>query len=181
MSRIGNNPLELPKGVSYTRAGTSVTVKGPKGEVVFHCPDSVEIGQEDNTVVATRRNNSKMARAAHGTVRRILENCVKGVVEPYKRSLEVVGVGYQVRLSGRQLGLKVGFANEIVLTVPDGVTVTLPSATKIEVTGCDKQKVGQFAANVRRVRPPEPYNGKGIRFDGERIQRKAGKSFSSAG
>ena len=181
MSRIGNKPLELPAGVSFARSGSDVTVKGPKGEVVFHCSTDVALDLEGAVVTVNRRSNSKGARASQGTVRRILENSVRGVVEPFKRTLEVVGVGYQIRLAGRQLGLKVGFANEVMLDIPDGVTVNLLSATKIDVLGSDKQKVGAFAARTRKVRPPEPYNGKGIRYDGERIQRKAGKSFSSAG
>ena len=181
MSRIGSNPLKLPAGVSYQKDGNRVTVKGPKGEVVLHWPRGVDLADEDGTLTVNRSDNSKQSRASHGTARRILENAVNGVVTPYKRVLEVVGVGYQTRKTATQVGLKVGFANEVMLDIPAGVQVELPSATRIEVTGCDKQVVGAFASAIRLVRPPEPYNGKGIRFDGERIQRKAGKSFASGG
>lgn len=181
MSRIGKYPLELPKGVTVTKEHRSVTVKGPKGEVRFHWPAGVDLEQEGATLTVTRESDSKPVRAAHGTARRTVENAVRGVVEPYKRILDVVGVGYQMRVAGNQLGLKVGYANEVMLDVPAGVKVELPSATRVEVTSCDKQSVGAFAAVIRRVRPPEPYNGKGIRYEGERIQRKSGKSFASAG
>lgn len=181
MSRIGKNPLKIPAGVTVEDLGREVKVTGPKGSVTFHRPQGVKLVEDDGTVTVERLSNSKADRAGHGTARRILGNAVKGVVEPYRMALEVVGVGYQVNIKNGQVALKVGFANEVFLNVPEGVSVETPSATKVVVTGCDKQRVGQLAVNIRRVRPPEPYNGKGVRYEGERIQRKAGKSFSSAG
>ena len=181
MSRIGKNPLKLPSGVTLTVSADGAVVKGPKGQVSLAVPAGVEIVQEDGTVRVERRSNSKHHRACHGMVRSILGNHVKGVVDPYSRTLEIVGVGYQANVRGRTLALKVGFANEVVLDIPDGVQVATPSAVQIVVSGCDKQTVGHFAARTRAVRPPEPYNGKGIRYANERIQKKAGKSFASAG
>jgi large subunit ribosomal protein L6 len=181
MSRIGKNPLKLPAGVTFTVNGRTAVVKGPKGEVSLEMPSGVQVVEEDGTLTVERGGNSKHDRACHGMVRSILGNNVQGVVEPYSKTLEIVGVGYQANVRGRTLALKVGFANEIVLDIPEGVDVTTPSAVQIVVAGCDKQKVGHFAARTRAVRPPEPYNGKGIRYANERIQRKAGKSFASAG
>ena len=181
MSRIGNKPIELPAGVTVHVDGRSYTVKGPKGSVQWDGPEGVDVAVEDKLLVVRRRSDSKHHRASHGLVRSVLENHVLGVVKPYERILEIHGVGYQANIRGRRLGLKVGFSNEVMVDIPEGVQVETPSATRIVVRGSDKQSVGQFAANVRRVRPPEPYNGKGIRFEGERVQRKAGKSFSSAG
>ncbi|MCP4035728.1 MAG: 50S ribosomal protein L6 [bacterium] len=181
MSRVGNSPLKLKAGVSFEANGRELTIKGPKGSVTFKAPAEVKVTQDGDTLTVERLSNSKPARAAHGLVRRVLGNNVDGVVTPYRRALEIVGVGYQVNLRGSALALKVGFANEIVVPIPEAVSVELASATKIVATSCDKHMVGQFAANVRRVRPPEPYNGKGIRYEGERIVRKAGKSFASAG
>jgi large subunit ribosomal protein L6 len=181
MSRIGKNPLKLPAGVTVAVNDGVAIVKGPKGQVSLPMPGGVQIAQEDGTLRVERRSESKHDRACHGMVRSILGAHVKGVVEPYAKTLEIVGVGYQANVRGRTLALKVGFANELVLDIPDGVEVTTPSAIQIVVSGCDKQKVGHFAARTRGVRPPEPYNGKGIRYASERIQRKAGKSFASAG
>ncbi len=182
MSRIGKNPLKLPAGVTLTVADGTAVMKGPKGEVSLEVPSGVQVlKQDDGMVTVERRSDSKHHRACHGMVRAILGNNAKGVVEPYVRTLAIVGVGYQANVRGRTLALKVGFANEIVLDIPEGVDVTTPSAIQIVMTGCDKQLVGHFAARTRGVRPPEPYNGKGIRYANERIQRKAGKSFASAG
>lgn len=181
MSRIGKNPLKLPAGVTVTVNDGLAVVKGPKGEVSLQVPAGVSVALEEGSLSVERRSGSKHDRACHGMVRSILGNHVQGVVEPYSRTLEIVGVGYQANVRGRTLALKVGYANEVVLDIPDGVDVTTPSAIQIVVSGCDKQKVGHFAARTRAVRPPEPYNGKGIRYANERIQRKAGKSFASAG
>ena len=181
MSRIGKLPLNIPKGVDLKIDGRDVSVKGPKGAVSFVLPEGVKVKVDAGVLTVERRSNSKHDRACHGMVRRILGNHVKGVVENYSKTLEIVGVGYQSAVRGRTLALKVGYANEIVLDIPAGVEVTTPSVTQIVVKGADKQKVGEFAARTRKVRPPEPYKGKGIRYLNERIQRKAGKSFASGG
>jgi large subunit ribosomal protein L6 len=181
MSRIAKKAYKLPAGVSLTVDGIVGTVKGPKGEVSFHKPPGVTVGQGDEGVTLERQSNSKQDRASHGLVRRLIENAAKGVLEPYKRTLEIVGVGYQANVKGQAIVLKVGYANEIHVPIPDGVTVEMPSATRIVVTSCCKQKAGQLAAVIRAVRPPEPYNGKGIRYENEHIVRKAGKSFASGG
>lgn len=181
MSRIGKQPLKIPSGVSVAVEGRQVTVKGPKGQVVIHHPAGVKLEKEGDQYVVARLSNSKGDRAAHGTLQRTLGNCVKGVQEPFVRTLEIVGVGFQFAVKGKALGIKAGYANEVMIDIPEGVTIQTPSTTKAVVSGCDKQKVGQTAARIRAVRPPEPYNGKGVRYDGERIQRKAGKSFASGG
>jgi large subunit ribosomal protein L6 len=181
MSRIGLKPLKLGKGVTVTSDAKAITVKGPKGTVKMTSPGHVKVVVEGDTVKVERTGETKHARACHGLVRSVLENHIAGVVTPFTRILDIQGVGYQAAKKGKQLGLKVGFSNEILLDVPEGLTIDLPSATRVVVTGCDLQQVGQFAAKVRSVRPPEPYNGKGIKYEDERIQRKAGKSFASAG
>lgn len=181
MSRIGKRPLKLPSGVTVTDASGAVVVKGPKGEVSLHKPAGVKLVEEDGTLTVERLSNSKPDRAAHGTLRRLLENAVTGVTEPFRRVLDIVGVGYQATLQGRTLGLKVGFANEIMIELPDDVQCEVPATTRVVLTSCDKESVGALAARIRKVRPPEPYNGKGIRYEGERIERKAGKSFASGG
>ena len=181
MSRVGKQPISLPSGVSVDVEGGVASVKGPKGDLRVTMPRGVRIAIEDGTVTVNRLTNSKGDRAAHGTAQRLLANAVAGVVTPFKVTLEIVGVGYTSNVRGKALALKVGYANEISVPIPDGVTVTTPSATQIVVEGADRQKVGAFAARTRKVRPPEPYNGKGIRYLNERIQKKAGKSFASGG
>jgi large subunit ribosomal protein L6 len=181
MSRIGKSPLTLPAGVTMTVSSAEAVVKGPKGEVSLALPSGVAVKVDDGVASVERKSNSKHDRSCHGMVRSILAANIEGVQKPYSVTLEIVGVGYQSSVRGRQLALKVGFANEIVLDVPEGVTVTTPSATQIQMSGCNKQVVRQLAARTRNVRPPEPYNGKGIRYLNERIVKKAGKSFASGG
>lgn len=181
MSRIGRKLLKLAPGVTLTAAGTRVTVKGPKATITMDLPEDVKVEVKGDTATVVRSGETKHTRACHGMVRSILENHIEGVVRPFTRTLDIQGVGSQAAMKGKKLGLKVGFSNEIVLDVPVGLQLDLPSATRIIVTGADKQLVGEFAARVRRVRPPEPYNGKGIRYENERVERKAGKAFSSAG
>jgi large subunit ribosomal protein L6 len=181
MSRIGKSPLSLPAGVTLAVADGKVVTKGPEGEVSFTLPPGVTINLEEGSATVERRSNSKHDRSCHGMVRSILAANIAGVQKPYSVTLEIVGVGYQSSVRGQQLALKVGFANEIMLDIPAGVTVTTPSVTQIQMSGCDKQSVHQMAARTRKVRPPEPYNGKGIRYLNERIVKKAGKSFASGG
>ena len=188
MSRIGKTPVAVPAGVKVAAAGGRLKVTGPKGAVETFFPGVLSLAEDPGgkAVRLGRRDDSKPCKALHGTFRRLLENMVNGVVKPYERELDIVGVGYQAKLQQnaklkrQELRLQVGYANAVDLPVPAGLTVECPSATVVKVSGADKALVGQFAANVRAVRPPEPYNGKGIKYRDERIQRKQGKSFVSA-
>jgi large subunit ribosomal protein L6 len=170
-------PIDLPSGVDVSIAGTQVTVKGKLGTLVQELPPGIEAVKEENRLVVKRSGEDKRTRAFHGLARALLANHVKGVSEGYKKELEIHGVSYQATVAGQLISLKLGYANEINLKIPAGVEVTCPNPTHIVVAGPDKQKVGQFAAEIRAARKPEPYKGKGIRQRGERIQRKQGKSF----
>lgn len=181
MSRIGKKPLKLGSGVTVTPSAGSVTVKGPKGSITMALPAGITVQVKDGVVSVLRASDEKQHRASHGTARSILENHIQGVVTPFQKSLEIQGVGFQASKKGAKLALKVGYANEILMDVPAGLQVDLPSATMVVVSGCDRQAVGEFAARVRKTRPPEPYNGKGVRYVGEHVERKAGKSFASTG
>lgn len=183
MSRIGRSPVKVPSGVEVTIGQAQITVKGKAGELTlpFHPRMQVVHDTESNQLRVQRPDDSRENRALHGLTRSLIDNMVTGVQEPFVKRLEVVGVGYQASLAGGELSLQVGFANTVKLPIPEGVTCEVPAATSIIVKSCDKQKCGQFAANVRRVRPPEPYKGKGIRYQGEHIRRKAGKAFASGG
>lgn len=181
MSRIGNKPLKVASGVTVTPTADAVTVKGPKGSLGLRLPAGISVQVKDGLLTVRRGADDKQSRANHGTIRSILENHLQGVVTPFSKSLEIQGVGFQGAMKGKKLSLKVGYANEILLDVPAGLEVTTPSTTMIVVAGSDRQLVGEFAARVRKVRPPEPYNGKGIRYVGEHVERKAGKTFTSTG
>jgi len=170
-------PIEVPSGVDISIAGAQVTVKGKMGTLVQEMPPGIEAVREENRLVVKRTGNDKRTRAFHGLARALLFNHVKGVHEGYRKELEIHGVSYQASVAGQKITLKLGYANEITLKIPAGVDVTCPNPTHVVVAGPDKQKVGQFAAEVRSARKPEPYKGKGIRHRGERIQRKQGKSF----
>jgi large subunit ribosomal protein L6 len=177
MSRIGKKPIELPSGVDVTIAGDKVTIKGKKGTLEQRLPPGISAMREENRLVVTRSGDDKRARSFHGLARSLLNNHVKGVSEGYQKDLEVHGVSYQAVVSGQTLTLKLGFANDVKVKIPAGVQVECPNPTLIIVRGADRQKVGQFAAEVRASRKPEPYKGKGVRYRGEHIQRKQGKSF----
>ncbi|MHC4818490.1 MAG: 50S ribosomal protein L6 [Planctomycetota bacterium] len=177
MSRIGLMPIDVPSGVDISIAGAQVTVKGKLGTLVQDLLPGIEAAREENRLLVKRTAEDKRTRAFHGLMRALLANHVKGVHEGYRKELEIHGVSYQANVAGDKITLKLGFANEITLKIPAGVDVTCPNPTHIVVAGPDKQKVGQFAAEVRAARKPEPYKGKGIRHRGERIQRKQGKSF----
>jgi len=188
MSRIGKTPVAVPQGTKVEARGGRLVVTGPKGSVESFFPAELSLAADEGgkAVRLGRKDDSKGCKALHGTCRRLLENAVNGVNRPFERQLDIVGVGYQAKLQQnaalkrQELRLQVGFANPVDLPVPKGLTVECPSPTMVKVTGADKALVGQFAANVRAVRPPEPYNGKGIKYRDERIQRKQGKSFVSA-
>ncbi|WP_339735488.1 50S ribosomal protein L6 [uncultured Gimesia sp.] len=181
MSRIGKKPIPVPSGVEVKIDGGSISIKGKHGELSFTCHPSmkVELDSETNVINVIRPDDDRQSRALHGLTRALIANMVQGVETPFVKKLEIQGVGYQATLNGQKLSLQVGFANTIVLDVPKGVTCDLPSSTNIVVTSTDKHAVGQFAANIRSVRPPEPYKGKGIRYEGEYVRRKAGKAFAS--
>ena len=177
MSRIGKLPITAPEGVEITLDGLHVTVKGPKGELSQTMPEGVEIGRdEDDNVVVTRLGDDREHRSLHGLVRSLIWNMVEGVSAGYEKRLELVGVGYRAQQKGSDLEIQVGYSHPINVEAPDGITLQAPTQTEIIVTGIDKQLVGQVAANIRRLRPPEPYKGKGIKYAGEVIRRKAGKA-----
>ncbi|MBK95784.1 MAG: 50S ribosomal protein L6 [Planctomycetaceae bacterium] len=178
MSRIGNKPVEILSGVTVSVANGVVSVEGPEGKLSFEPrPEvSVEVNSENNTVVVSRANDQRESRAFHGLTRSLINNMVIGVKEGYEKRLEIVGVGYNGQIQGDTLKLRVGFANELQKKIPVGLDVSCPDNTHIVVKGPDKQKVGQFAAEVRALRKPEPYKGKGIRYEGEYVKIKPGKA-----
>ena len=182
MSRIGRQPVSLPKGVTVTTAARTVTVKGPKGELAIEHRPEVEVSVDGGQVLIgnLRPARDAAARAYHGLTRALIRNMVIGVSEGYTKRLEIEGVGYQAKKAGTQIVLALGFANEVKVDVPPGVDAEVATPTVINIRGCDKQAVGQLAARIRKLRPPEPYKGKGIRYAGEIIRRKAGKAFGSA-
>tara|TARA_Y100001934_G_C12193255_1_gene697491 strand:+ start:32 stop:574 length:543 start_codon:yes stop_codon:yes gene_type:complete len=178
MSRIGRKPVEILAGVTVSVAGGTVSVEGPEGKLSFeHRPEvTVEVNSDDNTVVVGRVNDQRESRAFHGLTRALINNMIIGVKEGYEKRLEIVGVGYNGQIQGDTLKLRVGFANELQKKIPMGLDVSCPDNTHIVVKGPDKQKVGQFAAEVRALRKPEPYKGKGIRYEGEHVKIKPGKA-----
>jgi large subunit ribosomal protein L6 len=176
MSRVGNNPISLPSGVDVKVDGSEVTVKGPKGELKRRFHEKVSISVEDGVATVSRHDESRQSKALHGLSRALLANMVTGVSEGFRRELEIQGVGYRAQLKGNQLELQVGFSHSVTIDAPSGITFEVPEPTKVSVSGIDKEMVGQVAADVRKVRPPEPYKGKGIRYVGEYVRRKAGKA-----
>jgi large subunit ribosomal protein L6 len=182
MSRIGKKPVPVGKA-KVTVSDRHVQVEGPKGKLQLdvHPVITVKLDNDKKELVVTRPDDEKQSKALHGLTRALLANMVEGVTNGYKRSLEIQGVGYKAEMKGKNLVLSVGYANQISLPVPPTVTVQLEGATKIHVTSADKQAVGQFAAQVRKVRKPEPYKGKGIRYEGEKVKIKPGKAFAGAG
>jgi large subunit ribosomal protein L6 len=178
MSRIGKKPVTIPDGVAIDVTGSAVKVKGPKGELTFSRPPGITIEYDKGAkeIRVARPNDQRQNRALHGMTRAMINNMVSGVQKPFEKKLEIQGVGYNAALAGTNLRLQVGFANTIILPVPKGVTCTVTDPTHITVSGPDRHAVGQFAADIRRVRPPEPYKGKGIRYEGEQVRRKAGKA-----
>jgi large subunit ribosomal protein L6 len=181
MSRIGKAPVTLPKGVEVQVVGQSLTCKGPKGSLSLAMMDGISASVAGTNVVFARSEDTKILRAMHGTTRAMLSNMVEGVTQGFSKKLEIVGVGYKAVLQGKKLALNVGFANTIEVVIPDGVQIKLSDPTHVEVTGLDKQLVGQVAANIRAARKPEPYKGKGVRYSDEVVRRKAGKATAAAG
>ncbi len=176
MSRVGKMPVAIPSGVDLTVDGRSVTVKGPKGELARQFHERVVIAVDDGEATVTRQDDSRESKALHGLSRALLANMVEGVSAGYRKELEIVGVGYRAALKGRDLEMQLGFSHPVSYSAPEGITFEVPEQTKIIVSGIDKELVGQVAANIRKIRPPEPYKGKGIRYSGEYVRRKAGKA-----
>jgi len=177
MSRIGKTPVAVPNGVEVTVAGGSVTVKGPKGTLSRVIPGEIEITQEDGSLTFVRPNDERRNKALHGLTRSLVNNMVIGVTDGFKKELEIVGVGYRAEAQGQNaLRLNLGFSHPVNVAAPEGITFEVPVPTQVVVTGIDKEVVGQVAANIRSIRKPEPYKGKGVRYAGERILRKAGKA-----
>lgn len=177
MSRVGQQPIPIPSGVEVTIDGSRVRIKGPKGELEHEAPPTITVARDGDDVVVTRPDDERENRALHGLTRSLVANMVTGVSEGYTRDLEIVGVGYRALPQGpSKLELQLGFSHPVSFDAPDGVTFDVPQPNRITVRGCDKQLVGQVAANIRKIRKPEPYKGKGIRYADERVLRKAGKS-----
>jgi large subunit ribosomal protein L6 len=181
MSRIGKAPVTLPKGVEVKVDGQQLTCKGPKGSLSISLMEGITAAIDKGNVVFARKEDTKLLRAMHGTSRAILSNMVEGVTNGFSKKLEIVGVGYKAVMQGKKLALNVGFANTIEVQIPEGVQIKLPDPNHVEVTGLDKQLVGQVAANIRAARKPEPYKGKGVRYSDEVVRRKAGKANATAG
>jgi len=182
MSRIGKKPVPLAKGVKATVTDHLVKVEGPKGKLELKVHPLITVKLEDGKeLVVTRPNDERQSKALHGLTRSLLNNMVIGVTEGYKKTLEIQGVGYKAEMKGKTLVLSVGYAHTVSVAIPSDVTVQLEGTNKIHVSGSDKQAVGEFAAQVRKIRKPEPYKGKGIRFEGEAVKIKPGKAFAGAG
>jgi large subunit ribosomal protein L6 len=175
MSRVGKEPVELPKGVEFSQSGTTISVKGSKGQLSMELNSEVVISQEENVLTVSPRSGSRFAVAIGGTTRALLANMVRGVSEGFEKKLDLVGVGYRAQAQGNKLNLTLGFSHPVVYDVPEGISVETPSQTEVLVKGTDKQKVGQVAAEIRRYRPPEPYKGKGVRYSDERVVLKEAK------
>ncbi len=177
MSRIGKKPIPVPDGVKVSvDKANIVTVEGPKGKLTLQVSPRMKIVVEDGQVRVERPTDLKMDKALHGLYRSLINNMIIGVTQGYRKELEMVGVGYKAQLKGKELVLEVGYSHPVVYPIPEGVSIQTPKPTQIVVEGIDKQKVGQVAAEIRKIRPPEPYKGKGIRYVGEKIRRKAGKA-----
>ncbi len=180
MSRVGLQPINIPKGVAVTLDGPTATVKGPKGTISRVLPSVCRYVQEGDTIKVARDGDDRQSRSMHGLARTLLNNMVVGVTDGFVKELEIVGVGYRAELKGKDLVLSLGYSHPINFPVPEGITIEVPSPTQIKVNGIVKEQVGQVAADIRQFRPPEPYKGKGIKYVGEYIQRKAGKAAAGA-
>lgn len=180
MSRIGNQPVQVPAGVTVDEAAGRLTIKGSKGELTLHMPKKIKLTREGDSIVLTREGSSRFTRGAHGSLRATLANALTGVTKGWTKQLELSGVGYRAAVSGSDLVLSVGFSHQVTIKPPVGITFTINEG-KIVVSGNDRHIVGQVAADIRSVKPPEPYKGKGIKYVGERIRKKAGKAKAVGG
>jgi large subunit ribosomal protein L6 len=176
VSRIGNNPITLPKGVQVSLAGTLIKVKGPKGESSLDFQNHVDVTQADGALQVRRHSDGNQDRAYHGLYQRLISNMVTGVVTGFSKELELVGVGYRAAMDGKTLVMNLGYSHDVRFTPEADITITTPKPTTVIISGADKQKVGQVAAELRSFRPPEPYKGKGVKYSDERIRRKVGKA-----
>ncbi len=181
MSRIGRAPISLPAGITVKPDGQQLRVEGPKGKLSIALPSMISVSQEGGQLKVVSSSQEKAGRMMHGLYRALIANMVHGVVSGFSKELEIMGVGYRAQLQGKQLSLHVGFSHPILVPIPEGITVEIAKPTSVIVKGFDKQLVGQFASNLRRIAPPEPYKGKGIRYAGEIIRRKAGKAATGSG
>jgi large subunit ribosomal protein L6 len=176
MSRIGRMPVTVPSGVDVTISGREVTVKGPKGTLSLQVSAPIEVAQEDGVLTITRPSDEGEVRALHGLSRSLIANMVTGVTDGYRKTLEIVGVGYRVQAKGKDLEFALGFSHPVPVNAPDGITFRVETPTRFIVEGIDKQQVGEVAAKIRKLRKPDPYKGKGVRYQGEQIRRKVGKA-----
>ena len=176
MSRIGKAPITVPAGVEVSIAGRTVTVKGPKGQLSREIPGGITVRKEESVLLVERPDDARESRSLHGLVRTLVNNMVVGVTDGYAKELEIVGVGYRAEAQGTNLRLALGFSHPVIVPAPDGITFEVPAQTRVIVRGIDKEVVGQVAADIRAIRKPEPYKGKGVRYLDERILRKAGKT-----
>lgn len=176
MSRIGNMPIVVPSGVDVSLGEKEIRVKGPKGSIAGPLPSVISAAVEDGLLILTRCDDKKETRAQHGLARALANNMVLGVAEGFSKWLEIEGVGYRAELKGKKLVLTLGFSHPVEMDIPEGLSVEVNGTTRLKVEGVDKQAVGQFSADIRKLRPPEPYKGKGIRYEGEYIRRKVGKT-----
>ena len=176
MSRIGRMPIDIPGGVEVKIDGQAVSVKGPKGELSLTVASPIEVAHEDNQVVVTRPDDERNSRSLHGLTRTLIANQISGVTQGYSKGLEVVGTGYRVQAKGEGVEFALGFSHPVTVNPPAGITFTVEGNNKLTVSGIDKQAVGEVAANIRKIRKPEPYKGKGVRYAGEVVRRKAGKA-----
>ncbi len=178
MSRVGNLPISIPKGVEVNIQQATVKVKGPKGELEVPIHQDLSIKQEDGEIKLSRQSNNRSDRAQHGLARSLINNAIIGTFQGYSRNLEIHGVGYRCALKGKNLELTLGYSHPIIFEPPEGITLASPEQTKITVSGIDKQLVGQVCANLRKLRPPDSYHGKGVRYEGEQLKLKPGKTAS---
>ena len=176
MSRIGKSPITVPNGVEVSIAGRTISVKGPKGNLSREIPGEIIVRKEENSLLVERPNDERNNRALHGLTRTLVNNMVVGVTEGFSKELEIVGVGYRAESQGQNLRLALGFSHPVTVPAPAGITFEVPAQTRVIVKGIDKELVGQVAANIRSIRKPEPYKGKGVRYADERVLRKAGKT-----
>ncbi|MFN9847441.1 MAG: 50S ribosomal protein L6 [Alphaproteobacteria bacterium] len=175
MSRIGKKAVAVPAGVTVTIDGQTVTVKGPKGQLSWTVAEEIEVKQEGGELTLSKRQDTTRAQAMWGLSRTLVANMVHGVTEGFERTLELVGVGYRAAMKGTALSMQLGFSHDVDIQAPNGVTFAVPKQTEVKISGIDKQVVGEIAAQIRRIRPPEPYKGKGVRYQGETVRRKEGK------
>ena len=176
MSRIGRMPVTVPSGVDVSINGREVTVKGPKGQLSMQVAAPIEVAQNDGTITVTRPSDEGEIRALHGLSRSLIANMVTGVTDGYRKTLEIVGVGYRVQAKGKDLEFALGYSHPVPVAAPDGITFRVETPTRFVVEGIDKQQVGEVAANIRKLRKPDPYKGKGVKYQGEQIRRKVGKA-----